>query len=55
MRNAQRIAPSVVLFAGCLAAVLAHSSPVQARPAHKRALVDYFGPFLSKKLNDCRT
>jgi Protein of unknown function (DUF1553)/Protein of unknown function (DUF1549) len=28
---------------------------VHARPAHKRALADYFGPFLAKDLNDCRT
>ena len=27
----------------------------QARPVHKQALADYFGPFLAKKLNDCRT
>src|SRR6266852_4867076 len=27
----------------------------QARPPHKRALADYFGPFLTKNLNDCRT
>jgi hypothetical protein len=26
-----------------------------ARPVHKQALADYFGPFLAKKLNDCRT
>jgi len=25
------------------------------RPAHKQALAQYFGPFLAKKLNDCRT
>src|SRR5262249_4150976 len=29
--------------------------PAAARPAHKQALVDYFGPFLAKHLNDCRT
>src|SRR5262245_37287429 len=28
---------------------------VHARPIHKQALADYFGPFLSKQLNDCRT
>src|SRR5262249_2204401 len=27
----------------------------QARPPHKLALAQYFGPFLPKKLNDCRT
>jgi hypothetical protein len=26
-----------------------------SRPPHKRALADYFGPFLAKKLNDCQT
>jgi hypothetical protein len=26
-----------------------------ARPAHKKALAEYFGPFLAKRLNDCRT
>src|SRR5262245_44510069 len=31
------------------------SSPVSARPVHRRALADYFGPFLAQKLNDCRT
>src|SRR5262245_36878826 len=31
------------------------ASPVWAKPAHKKALADYFGPFLAKKLNDCRT
>ena len=31
------------------------SSVAMARPAHKEALADYFGPFLAKKLNDCRT
>ncbi|HYT92046.1 MAG TPA: DUF1549 domain-containing protein, partial [Gemmataceae bacterium] len=35
--------------------VLLASSPLHARPAHKRALADYFGPFLPKQLNDCRT
>jgi hypothetical protein len=30
-------------------------SSLQARPVHKQALADYFGPFLAKNLNDCRT
>ncbi|MBL8793190.1 MAG: DUF1549 domain-containing protein, partial [Planctomycetia bacterium] len=30
-------------------------TPAWAKPAHKKALADYFGPFLPKKLNDCRT
>src|SRR5262249_29868002 len=28
---------------------------LQAGPVHKRALADYFGPFLVEKFNDCRT
>jgi len=28
---------------------------LHARPAHKQALAQYFGTFLPKKLNDCRT
>ena len=31
------------------------TSPAWARPAHKKALADYLGPFLDKKLNNCRT
>ncbi len=31
------------------------ASSCQARPVHKEALADYFGPFLARKLNDCRT
>jgi hypothetical protein len=27
----------------------------RARPAHRRALADHFGPRLARKLNDCRT
>lgn len=41
-----------------LGAVIAtHFLPlaVEARPAHKKALADYLGPFLAKKLDDCRT
>jgi hypothetical protein len=41
---------------GLLAALLlAGTSRVTAKPAHKKALADYFGPFLAGKLNDCRT
>jgi hypothetical protein len=29
--------------------------PVHARPPHKKALADYLGPGLARKLNDCRT
>ncbi|MFL5245031.1 MAG: DUF1549 and DUF1553 domain-containing protein [Gemmataceae bacterium] len=39
----------VAVAAGLIPAI------AQARPAHKRALADYFGPFLAKKLNDCQT
>jgi hypothetical protein len=31
------------------------ASPALARPAHKQALAEYFGPYLPKKLHDCRT
>jgi hypothetical protein len=42
--------------AGILASCLLWlPSPVNARPAHKQALADYFGPFLAARLNDCRT
>ncbi len=49
--------PKPWLVAGGLAvaALLASPASLHARPAHKRALADYFGPFLAKKLNDCRT
>ncbi|HWY86554.1 MAG TPA: hypothetical protein VNX28_07515, partial [Gemmataceae bacterium] len=36
-----------------VAVLVVHS--VEARPAHKNALAQYFGPFLPRKLNDCRT
>src|SRR5262245_62917661 len=41
----------------CLAcaAVLGLPAAAVARPAHKQALAEYFGPFLAKKLNDGRT
>src|SRR5262245_54390793 len=38
-----------------LGVVLLAPSALPARPAHKQALASYFGPFLAKKLNDCRT
>jgi hypothetical protein len=38
---------TVVCLLGCASA--------QARPAHKRALTDYYGPLLAKRLVDCRT
>ena len=52
MMNSRRCCFAILLGA---VAALALPSNVQARPAHKRALADYFGPFLAKKLNDCRT
>jgi hypothetical protein len=36
-------------------AIFGTTTRLLARPAHKRALADHFGPFLPKKLNDCRT
>jgi hypothetical protein len=38
-----------------LAALLLGAAPALARPAHKQALAEYFGPYLPKKLHDCRT
>jgi hypothetical protein len=49
----QGIPRPYIFLAGALAFGL--SSSASARPAHKQALADYFGPFLTKKLNDCRT
>jgi hypothetical protein len=43
----------VLPLALLLTLILPHR--VHAKPAHKRALVDYFGPVLPKKLHDCRT
>src|SRR5262249_36142994 len=43
----RRLLPLVVLVALAL--------PAQARPPHKKALAEYFGPYLAPKLNDCRT
>lgn len=42
--------PILVLFA-----LLAAVPPLQARPAHKKALADFLGAFLPHHLNDCRT
>lgn len=43
------VLPPVLLAALCL------PSGLHAKPAHKKALVDYFGPDLPKNLRDCRT
>src|SRR5262245_28981420 len=36
-------------------ALLPAAPAAHARPAHKKALADYFGPRLAPRLNDCRT
>lgn len=38
-----------------VASTLLAGSSSQAKPAHKKALSDYFGPQLAAQLNDCRT
>ncbi|HET6573783.1 MAG TPA: DUF1549 and DUF1553 domain-containing protein [Fimbriiglobus sp.] len=45
--------PARLLAPALLVALLA--GPAAARPAHKQALAEYFGPFLARKLHDCRT
>ncbi len=40
---------------GSLATLLVLHSTTDARPPHKLALADHYGPFLARKLNDCRT
>ncbi len=47
-----RIKLLVILLAAWLMSI---PSAVFARPAHKKALAEFFGPFLAKRLNDCRT
>jgi hypothetical protein len=47
--------PLSLTLALTILALLGNTTVVQARPAHKRALADFFGPLLPKKLNDCRT
>src|SRR5713226_9217732 len=34
---------------------VSYPSAAWSRPPHKRALAEYLGPFLAKKLNDCQT
>jgi hypothetical protein len=46
---------SALLGSAVALGLLGNVGPLQARPVHKRALADYFGPFLAAKLNDCRT
>ena len=50
MRN--RWFPVAIVVAACLGTA---GTAVQARPPHKKALADYLGPGLARKLNDCRT
>ncbi len=38
-----------------VACLLIAMGEIDARPAHKRSLADHYGPFLERKLNDCRT
>jgi hypothetical protein len=45
----------LALFLCSFAVLLAGNPPVWARPPYKKALADYFGPYLAAKLNDCRT
>jgi len=49
-RTATLVRVTVAAFACALSA-----SSAWAKPAHKKALAEHFGPFLEKKLNDCRT
>jgi hypothetical protein len=51
MRSSSLVLPvSLALLTALLLA-----APVTARPAHKQALIDLFGPALPRKLHDCRT
>src|SRR5581483_5154011 len=45
------------LLWGALAvlALILVAPAASAKPAHKQALIAYFGPFLPPKLHDCRT
>jgi hypothetical protein len=52
MRTIRRRLMLFVMAALCYAAVPQFS---QARPAYKKALADYLGPFMAPQLNDCRT
>src|SRR5688572_25670062 len=48
-KTMNRIVFASFVVASCTATAL------HARPAHKQALAQYFGSYLPKKLNDCRT
>ncbi len=47
----RRLGIAILVLAYCGAAGL----PALARPPHKKALNDYLGPGVARKLNDCRT
>src|SRR6266571_1450093 len=47
-----RFKQALILFAGLC---VGYPSVAWSRPPHKRALAEYLGPFLAKKLNDCQT
>ena len=44
-----------ILCIGLAVVFLSVPLTAQARPAYKQGFAQYFGPFLAKKLNDCRT
>ncbi len=45
----------LLVLPAALLSVLLLPAGLNAKPAHKKALVDFFGPALPKKLQDCRT
>jgi hypothetical protein len=51
----RRIHPVLRTLPFALLLALALPGSARAKPAHKQALLDYFGPALPKKLHDCRT
>ncbi len=52
MRNRS---PGATIVAVMTAWLVVMGLPAHARPPHKKALADYLGPGLARKLNDCRT
>src|SRR5262245_29923428 len=46
---------TAAVFVLLAAFVAGSASTANARPPHRKALADHFGPLLHKKLNDCRT
>src|SRR5436190_14816805 len=42
-------------FVSAIVVVAAATSTASAKPAHKQAFADFFGPFLAQKLNNCQT